>query len=69
MIRFLDLTQRRFDGASSHMKPGHLMDVSRLGAAQSSGAPRGRVPVFILTILWLAAGIAFFALIFIAMFL
>lgn len=70
MIRFLDLTTRRFGGARPHMKPGHLMDVSRLGAAESVSAElRARVPVFILTALWLASGIAFFALIFIAMFL
>lgn len=69
MIRFLDLTTRRFDGGASS-KVGHLIsDAATREGAGKAGELKARVPVFVLTVLWLAASIAFFGLIFIAMFL
>lgn len=62
MIRFLDLTQCRFDGGAPPLDDGAAAD--ELRARVHVLVSRG-----ILIALWLAAGIAFFALIFIAMFL
>lgn len=59
MIRFLDLTTIRFDGGASHnTQAGELK--RRASVLVSRG---------VLIALWLAAGIAFFGLIFIALFL
>lgn len=70
MINFLDLTTRRFDGGTFRLKPAQTADAA---TRRGAGELKERVPVLIsrgiVIALWFASGIAFFALIFIAMFL